>query len=255
MPLQNEATAKSFLSHFNQRIRFDPVSALNNGVDPKISPIETCPAAHTTIGGVRIDVQCATNLTGLYAAGSVAGGVYGFARPEGYTSMITLVFGRRAGLFAAEHSSQSFTHPLPVGLVNQFVEMAHSVIDNESGTDPDEVKSATRTTLNKFGWVIKDADGLEQGLDEIRRIRETHSTFKVTDGRQWSGAFEATNMLATAELLFLGSLERKESRGAFFRDDYPNSDDTNWMRNIVYKQCRGKPVLTDHVPDLKFVSP
>jgi len=247
-PLQNESLAKAFISHFQQRIRFDPISAMNKGLDPRFDILETCPAAHTTIGGIRINHECATNTPGLYAAGSVAGGIYGLARPEGYTSMITLVFGRRAGLFAAEYSKQSRLQKIDAKLLNTYIKKATSIIDNEKGSGVSEIKSKIRNTLSEFGWVIKDKEGLSKGIKQIRRIREKYPSFKVTNSRDWLNALELCNMLLTAELLLLGSLKRKESRGAFFRDDYPSQDNLNWMHNIIYKQVDGKPILTKHKP-------
>ena len=249
-PLQNESLAKSFLSHFQQRMRFDPISAMNKGLDPRFDIIETCPAAHTTIGGIRINDECATNITGLYAAGSVAGGIYGLARPEGYTSMITLVFGRRAGLFAAEYSNQSTLQKIDAKLLNPYIEKTTSIIDNENGASVNKIKSEIRNTLTEFGWVIKDEEGLSKGINQIRRIREKYPSFDISNGRDWLNALELGNMLLAAELLLLGSLQRKESRGAFFRDDYPNLDNSNWMHNIIYRQADSKPILTKHDPNI-----
>ena len=81
-------------------------------VDPKTEPVESAPRAHTTIGGVRINPRCETTVPGLYAAGGGAGGVYGHARPEGYTSMITMVFGRRAGCTRRWAQRRPVRHPL-----------------------------------------------------------------------------------------------------------------------------------------------
>jgi succinate dehydrogenase/fumarate reductase flavoprotein subunit len=231
-------------------MRFDPITAMNKGLDPRFDIIETCPAAHTTIGGIRINDECATNTTGLYAAGSVAGGIYGLARPEGYTSMITLVFGRRAGLFAAEYSKQSKLQKIDAKLLNPYIEKTTSIIDNENGASVNKVRSEIRNTLTEFGWVIKDEEGLSRGINQIRRIRNKYPSFNITNGRDWLNALELGNMLLTAELLLLGSIQRKESRGAFFRDDYPNPDNSNWMHNIIYTQADSKPILTKHDPSI-----
>ena len=76
-----------------------------------------------------------------------------------------------------------------------------------------------------------------------------------SSGKEIVNSFEAKNMLLTAELLLLGSLDRKESRGAFFRDDYPSTDDDNYLCNIVYKRDNGTITLEHNVPDFKHVTP
>ena len=75
------------------------------------------------------------------------------------------------------------------------------------------------------------------------------------DGFEWTSAIEVPNMLLASELMLMGGIERKESRGAFFRADYPETDNENWLKNLIYKQVDGQPVL-DTVPvDLKYCRP
>ena len=254
-PLRDEAVASNFLKHFRQRMKYDPVSAINKDIDPRTTLVETSPAAHTTIGGIRINSRCETNISGLYAAGSVAGGIYGLARPEGYTSMITLVFGRRAGVFASNYANHQNDQIVDTSLESELVRQSKSLVSNKSGSNPDHVKASVRNVLREFGWVIKDEAGLKKGLEEIRKISDANSTFMGSSGKEIVNSFEAKNMLLTAELLLLGSLDRKESRGAFFRDDYPSTDDDNYLCNIVYKSDNGTITLEHNVPDFKHVPP
>jgi len=223
------------------------------GINPWEEPVETAPQAHTTIGGIRINTRCETNVPGLYAAGAVAGGVYGLARPEGYTSMITLVYGRRAGLFAAEGAQQVGNPTLDKSVVQQSQEKASSLVDNISGSQPEDVKDQIRSSMRRNAWVIKDENGLTDGLKEIEQIRTDHPTLVAKDGFGWAKAVEVPNMLLNAELMLIGSIKRKESRGAFFRDDYPETDNENWLKTIIYKQANSKPDLTVSAIDLKYI--
>ena len=92
-------------------------------------------------------------------------------------------------------------------------------------------------------------------METVQRIKSSFSTLKATDGFEWEGALELPNMLLSAEVMLKCSLERKESRGAFFRADYPNTDDDNWLRNIMVRQVDGETVIdTVHV-DLKYFGP
>jgi len=139
-------------------------------LDPRKTPIHSAPRAHTTIGGIRIDADCATTVPGLFACGAVAGGVYGLARPEGYTSMITLVFGRRAGLFAASAAASAGEPRFPRQAAN--IELSW-LSNTDSKIGPNEVKGAVRETTRKYGWVMKNEEGLGRALSEVRRLIET----------------------------------------------------------------------------------
>jgi succinate dehydrogenase/fumarate reductase flavoprotein subunit len=117
--------------------------------------------------------------------------------------------------------------------------------------------------MRRHAWVIKDKAGLTEGLEKIREIREImkisaeQSTSRVSpvDGFNWAEYLEVPNMLLTSEMMLVGSLERKESRGAFFRDDYPDTDNENWLKNIVYSKVQGSLNLKVVSVDLKYCKP
>ena len=177
--------------------------------------------------------------------------------------MITLVFGRIAGLTAAESSKDAGELRLDDGAVEASMQWATDLVEKSAGVSPDEIKTQIRATMKSHAWIIKDEDGLKEGLEQIREIREIarlraeSSSFKARprDGFEWTSAVEVPNMLLTSELMLMGGIERKESRGAFFRADYPETDDANWLKNLIYRQVDGEPVI-DSVPvDLKYCGP
>ena len=233
------------------------------GFDPGSEPFETSPLAHTTTGGIRINEKCESSVPGLFAAGAVAGGVYGHARPEGYTSMVTLVFGKRAGLFAAQYSKEVDEPHLDNETVQASLDRATALIERTGSLKPRDLKAQVQAAMRQHAWVIKDEDGLKTGLETIREIRDIQrvtapqSTFKARarDGYEWATAIEVPNMLLCSELMLLSAIERKESRGAFFRDDYPLADNVNWLKNIVCRQLGGEPVLETASVDLKYCRP
>lgn len=232
-------------------------------IDLSARPFETGPLAHTATGGIRINTKCETTLPGLYAAGAVAGGVYGHARPQGFTSMITVVFGRRAGLYAAEGAKDAGDVTLDEAAVSASFQRATALAEALAGVKPHEVKAQIKRTMNDRAWLVKDDETLKIGLREIQEIGEMErqraldSTFKSTprDGFEWAEAVEIPNLLTAAELMILGGIERQESRGAFFRSDYPDTDDTHWLKNLVYKQVDGETVLEAVPVDLKYCGP
>ena len=228
-----------------------------------MKPFETFPLAHTTTGGVRINTRCESSLPGLYAAGAVAGGVYGHARPEGYTSMITLVFGRRAGLFAARGAREADEPCLDGEAVQASLDRATELIETSAGAKAAVEVAQIRAVMREHAWVIKDEEGMRAGLDEIREIQEIqrmralHSTFKARpkDGFEWAAWIEVPNLLLVSELMLVGGIERRESRGAFFRDDYPETDNERWSKNIIYRQVEGETVLEAVPVDMKYCGP
>ncbi len=225
------------------------------GIDLRHEPIASEPRAHTAIGGVSINEKCESTVPGLYAAGAVAGGVYGHARPEGYTSMITVVFGKRAGRYAAEEANGIGSASIDSAQVHASIAAAMETIDNSATVKPSDIKRKIKATTRRYAWVIKDEVGLSNGLSRIRQIQSETGKLKARNGYDWARALEVRNLLLSAELHFIGSLDRKESRGAFFRDDYPDTDNANWLKNILYRQVDGELVLDYSVPDLLYCDP
>ena len=223
--------------------------------DPWKEPVESTPQMHTTIGGVRINTRCETNLPGLYCAGGGAGGVYGHARPEGYTSMITLVYGRRAGIYAAQRAQEAGEPAIDDAQAEAVMGRARALVNGSDGACADTFKDEIRQAMRRCAWVFKDEAGLREGLEAVKRIGSSFSTLAASDGYEWESALELPNLLLTAELMLECSLERKESRGAFFRTDYPNTDDVNWMRNIVARKVGEDTSITTVPVDLKYCGP
>ncbi len=225
------------------------------GIDLRHEPVASEPRAHTTIGGISINEKCETTVPGLYASGAVAGGVYGHARPEGYTSMITVVFGQRAGRYAAEEANAIGHVSVDSEQVGASLMAASNTIDNAASVKPSDIKRKIKATTRRYAWVIKDEEGLTNGLSRIRQIRSETGKLRARSGYDWARALEVRNLLLSAELHFIGSLERKESRGAFFRDDYSETDNVNWLKNILYRQVGGELVLDYEAPDLLYCDP
>ena len=233
------------------------------GFDPFQGPVETAPLAHTTTGGVRINTRCESTVPGLYAAGAVAGGVYGHARPEGYTSMITLVFGRRAGLYGAEAAKAIDAVALDEVAVQASVDRASWLLEQSKAFDPAATKKRVQTIMKRWGWVIKDELGLKQGLRELADVEESLRVLSgpsggeaaLLDGDDRVTAIEVPNLLLCSQLMLSGAIERRDSRGAFFRDEYPDADDENWLKNIIYRQVDGELALSTEPVDLRYVGP
>ena len=231
--------------------------------NPRTTVVESGPISHTTTGGIRTNEKCETSIPGLYVAGAAAGGVYGHARPEGYTSMITLVFGQRAGFFASKYSKVNDHINICHRSLHDSLGNAMELIEKSGGIKPSDTKTEIKKIMQHHGWVIKDEITLNEGLRKIREIKEiqyylrSHSTSKnnPVNGTEGIIAIEIPNMMLCAELMLVGAIKRKESRGAFFRDDYPKTDNKKWLKNIIYKQINGEIDLSLSSIDLTYCKP
>ena len=224
-------------------------------VDPFKEPVESEPQSHTTIGGIRINEKCETTVPGLYAAGAVAGGVYGHARPEGYTSMITVVFGRRAGMYAAETAAAAPDTVADGTALAGLAARATSLVDAGSEADAEALKDRIRKSTRRSAWLVKNAERLSKGLRDVDEIRSSFNPTRVGDGFDWQAAMELDNMLLCTEVMLKCSEVRTESRGAFFRSDYPNTDNGNWLKNIVIRKDGAESTIETVPVELTYVGP
>jgi len=208
------------------------------GYDPRKDPVEIWPVAHTPTGGIPVDENGATSIQGLYAAGSVAYGMYGFGRIEGFTSMITQVFGKRAGDAAAKKAAAISLLKPPADVVDEERKRVIAARNQSEGWRPSEIIQQIHSIMYEHAWVLRDEESLSAGLVEILKLREKKISIQSKSNVlnvAWLEALEIPNLLLMAELLLRASLMRKESRGAFSRTDYPTTA-TDWRVNIVFKK-------------------
>lgn len=214
------------------------------GYDPRKDPVEIWPVAHTPTGGIPTGENSETEIPRLFAAGSVAFGMYGFGRIEGFTSMITQVFGKRAGDAAAKESKSISQPQLPADEVERERERVLSILEENQDNDaeavrPAAVKDEVHSIMYEHAWVLRDEKSLITGLDKISKLRKKKLKVSSTShalNMDWLEALEVQNLLLMAELLLRASLMRKESRGAFSRADYPATDEENWRVNIAFRK-------------------
>ncbi len=238
------------------------VNGNRNPSSPLDKLIQTAPQAHTTIGGVKINGKCETSLPGLYAGGAIGAGVYGHARPQGYTSMITLVFGRVAGenasLGAAATESVEIDELQLQNAINSAIDTKRQL----KNINPRDIKKQIKVIMRTHCWVIREEKSLIEGLSKIADLTNylknkgvDNSDNPSADGYEWARYLELDNLLLASKLMIEGSLIRKESRGAYNRSEYPDTDNVNWLKNLVYKNIDGESSI-DAIPvDLKYCAP
>ncbi len=209
------------------------------GVDITREPIMIRPGQHYIMGGVKTDVNGATPIEGLYAAGEVACvSVHGGNRLGANSLLDTLIFGRRAGEHAA---ARALSMPMPTaanGQLNDDVAAIDAILARErTGRRISEIKRELGETMNQYVAVYRDQDGLEQALGVVKRLQEESRSAYVDDhgtvfNQDVLGALELGYMLDCAEATVVAAIERKESRGAQFRTDFPERNDEEWLKHI-----------------------
>jgi len=219
--------------------------ALASGIDLMKEPAEVKPAAHTSLGGVKINEECETSLEGLYAAGEVAGGFYGANRLGGSAGIETLVFGRKAGVNAAKYASGS-GYPDRNAALESIDKEEKYLFDHQDGggTTPalESIYEEIGRIMSSKVSLIRNAKELESARAEIAALAKRLSGVPgdaVGSTKDTVLYLECRNMLDVSVMIIEASLMRTESRGAFYREDFPEKDDGKWKGNIVIRRLDG----------------
>jgi succinate dehydrogenase / fumarate reductase flavoprotein subunit len=216
------------------------------GVDITREPIMIRPGQHYIMGGVKTDIDGATSIEGLYAAGEVACvSVHGGNRLGANSLLDTLIFGRRAGEHAAARAA---TMGMPKtstadAQLREDVATIDSIIARDKNGSPtrprrvSEIKQELGDTMNQYVAVYRDEAGLAQALEVVNRLQEESKSAYIDDrgtvfNQDVLGALELGYMLDCAQATVVAAIERKESRGAQFRTDFPERNDAEWLKHI-----------------------
>jgi succinate dehydrogenase / fumarate reductase, flavoprotein subunit len=210
------------------------------GVDITKEPIHIKPGNHYTMGGVKTDIEGRTNVPGLYAAGEVACvSVHGGNRLGANSLLDTLIFGRRSGADAAERAKgRDLTKPSQKFLDDEESRIAEIVgREKGSGRRVSEVRKELGETMDANVAVFREAEGLENALETVKRLKEEAGSCYIDDhsgvfNQDILGALELGYMIDNAEATCVGAIHRTESRGAQYRTDFPERNDEDWLKHI-----------------------
>ena len=216
---------------------------LDVGVDIRTEPMEVAPTAHHFMGGVKIDADAKTTLGNLYAAGEVTGGVHGANRLGGNALADTQVFGKRAGDSASKNAKNTdFT--LNKDFVDSEIERMSSKF-NDGEILPQQLKKDLQEAMWNYVAIIRDQQGLKLALQEITLIETKLNDVKVSKTKNYNKSLldllELENMITTAKNVITSAMLRQESRGAHYREDFPETSD-GWQKSIVLNK-KGKIAL------------
>jgi succinate dehydrogenase / fumarate reductase, flavoprotein subunit len=212
-------------------------------VDITKGPMEVGPTCHYMMGGIRVDAETAqASVEGLFAAGEAAVGLHGANRLGGNSLSDLLVFGRRAGLAAAEYAKGREMPEIDSSEVEEAVQKMLAPFERLEGESPYTIHGDLQNTMQNLVGIFRNEGDLQRALSEIETLKERAARVRVEGSRLFNPGWHLTrdlrSMLTVAEAVTRSALARRESRGAHSRIDYPGLDDA-WGKkhNVVVKKA------------------
>ena len=212
-------------------------------IDITKEPMEVGPTTHYMMGGIRVDgdTQMST-VPGLFAAGECAAGLHGANRLGGNSLSDLLVFGRRAGehaaAFARDHGAAAVDEREAASAARRALEP----FDRQTGDGPYQIQHALQQTMQDLVGIVRREDDMRRALGKIDELRALAQRVSVDGNREynpgWHTALDLRNLLTIAEAITRSALERRESRGGHFRDDFPAKDANYSSFNIVIRKAK-----------------
>ncbi len=200
-------------------------------------PLRIAPICHFCMGGVVTDIDGDTSVPGLFAAGEVVGGVHGANRHGGNALTEITVFGARAGAAAAKFTINTEHAPVE-SLAGPELERYSAIRDRESSekVSPEEIMSALRELMWAKAGIVRTGEALKEAMRGVAELRGRLPRLSAVSGREMLLSLEVPMALDSAEMIIRAALERRESRGAHFREDHPEEDD-GWLRMVVVRRA------------------
>src|SRR6478609_6859623 len=227
-------------------------------IDITKEPMEIGPTTHYVMGGIRVDgdTQMST-VPGLFACGECAAGLHGANRLGGNSLSDLLVFGKRAGEFAAEFARAHGDVTLDDAEIDTGVRYALAPFDRGAGAEGAyQVQDALQSTMQDLVGIVRAQHEMEQALEELETLKQRADKVGVPGNREynpgWHTALDLRNLLIVSEAIARSALARKESRGGHFRDDYPEKDPAfATFNHVVRRGANGEMELSrETIPPL-----
>ncbi|MEI6700811.1 MAG: FAD-binding protein, partial [Actinomycetota bacterium] len=215
------------------------------GVDITATPMEVGPTCHYIMGGVRVDADtAATGIPGLFAAGEVAGGMHGSNRLGGNSLSDLIVFGRRAGMGAADYvEGRGDAQTLDVAQVQSIIDESLEPFSRETGENPYDIQRDLQELMQSNVGIIRTGSELDEAITQLEALKVRVDNISVKGGRvynpAWNLATDLPAMLTVSTCAALGAQARKESRGGHTREDFPKPDPEFGKVNMVLSQPNG----------------
>ena len=228
-------------------------------IDITEEPMEVGPTTHYIMGGIRVDADSQmTCVSGLFAAGECAAGLHGANRLGGNSLSDLLVFGKRAGEYAAQFAIENGNVPLEESAIDEIAQHVLKPFDNpEDGDNPYEIQAQLQDKMQELVGIARSQESLSQALEEIQSLREKADNVHAIGNREynagWHTALDLDCLLTVSEAIALAALERRASIGAHSRDDYPEKEEPGVEKynTILQKADDGTMAIRrESVPEL-----
>jgi len=199
-------------------------------IDITEQPMEVGPTTHYIMGGVHVDPDTQmSRVAGLFAAGECAAGINGANRLGGNSLSDLLVFGKRAGEFAAKFAKENSLGKIDNNKIESVAREALAPFDRSNGESPYQVQRDLQDAMQNLVGIVRNESEMREALGKLDGFKKRAEKAAVTGNREynpgWHTALDLNNLLTVSEAITLAALERKESRGAQFRDDYPDKNE------------------------------
>jgi succinate dehydrogenase / fumarate reductase flavoprotein subunit len=217
-------------------------------------PMEVGPTTHYIMGGIKVDADTQmSTIPGLFAAGECASGINGANRLGGNSLSDLIVFGKRAGEYAAQWARQNGAARVDGGAVEQAIrEVLTPFETGDGGENPYKVQADLQDTMQSLVGIVRQESEMKEAVSRIQRLNERGSRVGVSGHREyhagWHTAIDLRNLLTVSEAIARSAIERRESRGGHFREDYPQKADEFGTFNIMVKQGSGGAMAVSRVP-------
>lgn len=225
------------------------------GVDITKEPMEVGPTTHYIMGGVRVDADTQmTSVPGLFAAGECAAGLHGANRLGGNSLSDLLVFGKRAGEYAAQHAKQTQTVKIDEKQIEELAKWALAPFERESSADqnPFQIQSHLQEKMQELVGIVRVEKELTEAIEIIKttseQIKKTGCGGNRGYNPGWHTAIELKHMITVAEAIARAAKERKESRGGHFREDFPEKSDEYGKVNITVRKNSDGSMEVNKIP-------
>ncbi|HYL77841.1 MAG TPA: FAD-binding protein, partial [Bryobacteraceae bacterium] len=226
-------------------------------IDITKEAMEIGPTTHYMMGGVRVDGDTQmSDVPGLFAAGECGAGLHGANRLGGNSLSDLVVFGKRAGEFAAKFAKENTAPAIDMAQVDEVARRSLEPFERTGGESPYQVQHDLQDMMQDLVGIVRREEEMARALEGIHKLADRATRVSVTGNREynpgWHTALDLTNLLTVSEAITRAALTRKESRGAHFRDDHPEKDESFSKVNLLVRKDKNGEMKVTQEPVVKM---
>jgi succinate dehydrogenase / fumarate reductase flavoprotein subunit len=216
-------------------------------------PMEVGPTTHYIMGGIRVNADTQmSSVPGLFAAGECAAGINGANRLGGNSLSDLIVFGKRAGEYAAAFAKENGPGTVDNSQIEEVTKAALEPFDRSGGENPFAIQHDLQEMMQDLVGIVRNEDEMRHALDGLAQLNaralNTSVTGNIDFNPGWHTALDLKNLLTVSEAITRSAIDRKESRGGQFREDYPKKDPAFGKLNIAVRKAADGSMEIEHVP-------